>query len=112
MKAVRRSVFSGSTPDRYGWLGPDGGIPAVEVGSRQAFHYARGQSIAFVVVTDAFIADPAPLPTPDTSSSSACVRGRRCAISISVRSLKTMYAGTPFATILKRAIVEESFFQT
>ena len=35
---------------RYGWLGPDGGVPAVEVGSRQAFHYARGQSIAFVVV--------------------------------------------------------------
>jgi hypothetical protein len=35
---------------RYGWLGPDGGIPSVEVGSRQAFHYARAQSLAFVVV--------------------------------------------------------------
>lgn len=35
---------------RYGWLGPDGSIPAVEVGARQAFHYARAQSLAFVVV--------------------------------------------------------------
>lgn len=35
---------------RYGWLAADGSAPAVEVGARQALHYARAQSLAFVVV--------------------------------------------------------------
>lgn len=35
---------------RYGWLATDGSIPAVEIGSRQALHYARAQGLVFVVV--------------------------------------------------------------
>ena len=35
---------------RYGWLAADGSAPAIEIGARQAFHYARAQSLAFVVV--------------------------------------------------------------
>lgn len=35
---------------RYGWLAADGSAPATEIGARQAFHYARTQALAFVVV--------------------------------------------------------------
>ncbi|AKF03376.1 SseB family protein [Sandaracinus amylolyticus] len=35
---------------RYGWLAADGSVPAIEIGARQAFHYARAQTLAFVVV--------------------------------------------------------------
>ena len=35
---------------RYGWLAADGSAPAVEVGARQALHYARSNQLAFVVV--------------------------------------------------------------
>ncbi len=35
---------------RYGWLSADGSAPAVEIGARQALHYARVQGLAFVVV--------------------------------------------------------------
>jgi hypothetical protein len=35
---------------RYGWLAPDGSVPAIEVGAREAFHYARAKNISYVVV--------------------------------------------------------------
>lgn len=36
--------------DRFGWRGPDGGIPSREVGSREALRYARERNLAYVVV--------------------------------------------------------------
>lgn len=35
---------------RFGWLGPDRKVLSAEVGSREAFRYARDKALAFVVV--------------------------------------------------------------
>ncbi len=39
-----------SAAERFGWVGPDGSIAALEVGARQALSFARERSLAFVVV--------------------------------------------------------------
>lgn len=35
---------------RWGWVSPDGTVDGVEIGARQALHYARTQGLAFIVI--------------------------------------------------------------
>lgn len=44
----REELMSAAT--RFGWLGPDGKVPSVEVGARAAFRYILENELSFIVI--------------------------------------------------------------